>query len=408
MHVRLNAGRPLDIDDAVMFSFTFLGGLNILLNGCTIISCNVTDNGTKGTQNMKKITVYDIANELGVSVGTVDRALHNRQGISDESRKRVMELVERSGYKPNKAARYLSLKNRKYKIGVIIQRNPEFYWGNVRNGIKSAVNELADFGLEVILLEIDKKRSYKDISEKVNTLIESNVDAIALVPPNNKLVTGLISDVSKKGIAVATLNDDIENSERIFYVGPHMRQSGRIVGELMGRFIGGKGKVIIVSGVVESFVYQERVEGFREILEEKFSDVKIAATCNCNYGVMGDDADSVIKGILTNSSDINGIYNVDGETLYNTGCLIRSMGISDRITLIGHEIYDKVEELIKEGCIQACISQDPYVQGYHIIKHLFRYLTEKKLPVSDRLYTRIDTILKENIVDRSCMINPYY
>jgi ABC-type sugar transport system substrate-binding protein len=84
------------------------------------------------------------------------------------------------------------------------------------------------------------------------------------------------------------------------------------------------------------------------------------------------------------------------------------MGLEGKITLIGHEIYDKVEELIREGCIQACISQDPYLQGYHIIRHLFRYLTENKLPANERLYTRIDIILKENIIDRNSMINPYY
>ena len=357
---------------------------------------------------MKRVTVYDIANELGVSVGTIDRALHNRPGISEETRKKVMELVAKSGYKPNKAARYLSLNNKSHKIGIIIPHDPEFYWGNMEKGIRSAENELADFGLEVIYLEQDSRRSYKDLCEKVKSLIECNVDAIALIPPNNKLVAKLISDAVKRKITVATLNDDIEDSDRIFYVGPHMRQSGRIVGDLMGRFLGGEGKVIIISGVVESFSYQERVEGFREILDKKYPDVKIVATCNCSYGILGDEADSVIKGILANTSDIKGIYNVDGESLYNTGYLLKDMGLSDKITLIGHEINSKVEQLISEDHIQACISQDPYSQGYHIIKHLFRYLTEKKLPASDRLFTRIDIILKENLVDRSCMINPYY
>jgi ABC-type sugar transport system, periplasmic component len=357
---------------------------------------------------MKKVTIYDLARELGVSVGTIDRALHNRSDISDETRNKVMKLVDKYGYKPNRVARHLSLNNKKYKIGVMIPGYPEFYWGNVKRGIRSAENDLSDFGLEVILLEQNNNRTFSDVVEKVEILIESNVDAMALVPPNNRLITGLISDVSKKGIPVATINDDIEDSDRIFYVGPLMKQSGRIVGELMGKLLGGKGKVIIISGVVESFVYHERVEGFREILEEKYKDVKIAANCTCSYGVLGDDADVVIKGILENMNDISGIYNVDGASLYKTGCLLRDMGLSGKINLIGHEIFDKVEQLIIEGHIQACISQDPYLQGYHTIRHMFKYLTEKKLPTCDRLYTRLDVILKENLVDRECMLNPYY
>ena len=54
---------------------------------------------------MKKVTLQDIANELGISKGTVDRAIHNRPDISLETREKVLKLVEKYNYKPDKIAR---------------------------------------------------------------------------------------------------------------------------------------------------------------------------------------------------------------------------------------------------------------------------------------------------------------
>ena len=49
--------------------------------------------------------VKDIADALGLSIGTVDRALHNRPGINALTRQRVLSMAETIGYRPNLAAR---------------------------------------------------------------------------------------------------------------------------------------------------------------------------------------------------------------------------------------------------------------------------------------------------------------
>jgi len=63
---------------------------------------------------------------------------------------------------------------------------------------------------------------------------------------------------------------------------------------------------------------------------------------------------------------------------------------------------------MEEGIIHACISQDPYSQGYFVIKLLFEYLSDGKKPQFDRMYTRLDIILRENMINQGNIINPYY
>ncbi|MGH9553212.1 MAG: LacI family DNA-binding transcriptional regulator, partial [Terriglobales bacterium] len=61
--------------------------------------------------------IKDIALALGVSIGTVDRALHARPGINAMTRARVPKMAQTLGYRPNFAARHLKL-NRKLQISV--------------------------------------------------------------------------------------------------------------------------------------------------------------------------------------------------------------------------------------------------------------------------------------------------
>lgn len=56
----------------------------------------------------ERIRIKDIAKMADVSVGTVDRVLHGRSGVSEASRKRVEEILEKLNYQPNMYASALA------------------------------------------------------------------------------------------------------------------------------------------------------------------------------------------------------------------------------------------------------------------------------------------------------------
>jgi len=65
------------------------------------------------------MTVVEIAKRAGVSIGTVDRVLHNRGRVSAETRQRIQDIINEEGYQPNPLARHLK-RNRDYRLGVMI------------------------------------------------------------------------------------------------------------------------------------------------------------------------------------------------------------------------------------------------------------------------------------------------
>ncbi len=85
-------------------------------------------------------TLKDVAREAGLSVGTVSRVLNNRGYISEETRSRVQEAMERLNYHPNEMARSLS-KQRSTTIGVIVPSISHPYFAKVLSCLERIAHE---------------------------------------------------------------------------------------------------------------------------------------------------------------------------------------------------------------------------------------------------------------------------
>ena len=88
----------------------------------------------------KKITIKQLAAELGVSVSTVSKSLHDSPEISQETREKVKAFAKLYNYRPNNIA--LSLKNKKTKtIGVIIPEVVHHFFAMVVKGVEQVAME---------------------------------------------------------------------------------------------------------------------------------------------------------------------------------------------------------------------------------------------------------------------------
>lgn len=61
---------------------------------------------------MKRVTIHDVAAAAGVSISTVHQALKGKNGVSEATRERILEIVENLGYQPNIHAANLKRKSK--------------------------------------------------------------------------------------------------------------------------------------------------------------------------------------------------------------------------------------------------------------------------------------------------------
>src|ERR1700675_5034203 len=98
---------------------------------------------------MKPPNIKDIAKALGISIGTVDRALHGRSDVSPSTRARVLKKAEQLGYRPNIAARSLKL-NRRFRIGIYFPRDIASFFDPLRSGVRAAASSLPGVNVELV------------------------------------------------------------------------------------------------------------------------------------------------------------------------------------------------------------------------------------------------------------------
>ena len=180
----------------------------------------------------KNIRIKDIAKAAGVSVGTVDRVLHNRGKVSEDALKKVMGILKTNEYKPNIIARMLG-SNRSYKIAVILpDPDQDPYWAITRIGITEAESEWLHYGVQVITFPFDmlKKDSFEKAAEKV---LRMNPDGVLIAPIFYHETLPFFQACLAKEIPFVLFNTNIRESKALCFIGQNLYQSGRVAAELI-------------------------------------------------------------------------------------------------------------------------------------------------------------------------------
>ncbi len=124
----------------------------------------------------------DIAEDLGVSVMTVSKALRNHSDISEETRNRVVKRARQLGYEPNWIARSL-VTRRTYLVGLVIPDLMHSFFAEVAKGAARSFEKL---GYQVVISNSDE--SAENEERQLEVLIARNVDGliVASTQPNDR------------------------------------------------------------------------------------------------------------------------------------------------------------------------------------------------------------------------------
>ena len=127
---------------------------------------------------MSKMTIYDISKKAGVSIATVSRVLNGSSNVKAKTRKKVMDVIEECGYKPNAFARGLGLNSMK-TVGLLCADASDLY---LAKAIYFIERNLRESGYNSILCctgyEIESRKN------SLNLLLSQHVDSVIMVGSN--------------------------------------------------------------------------------------------------------------------------------------------------------------------------------------------------------------------------------
>lgn len=140
----------------------------------------------------RKVTMKDIAKDVGVSVATVSYVLNysEKEKISHDTRLKVFEAVKRLGYVPNMAAKSLASKSSQM-IGIIINlgaKNKRSKLYQYYDTINELQRQMHKMGYDVLLL------STKEIGKEFDLVSKRSLDGVFVIGMGerqlNEIATG--------------------------------------------------------------------------------------------------------------------------------------------------------------------------------------------------------------------------
>ncbi len=338
-----------------------------------------------------RTTQKDIATALGVSRGTVDRALHDRPGVNSEIKKRVLLYAHEHGYSPNKLAQFL-VTGRQLFFAMITPGDP--LWIKVREGADSFLSEIGSWlvGIKWYQTEVhDPERE----TEFLLDALKRGVNGIGVVPSDPDLLTPLIDRAVESGVPVVTINTDAPRSRRYFFIGQDPETAGNVAADLLCNFLGGRGKVAVITAFHNVLVHRLRRQSFERHAAQSFPDVEIVGLFESHDS--GTQAYEITRTVLSDHPDLQGIYLTTGAGVTGVGRALKAEGKSGSIRVVCYDFFSDTVELLKDGTITASIGEDPYGQGYQSVKALYGCVVDKPPTDNSVLFTRLDIGLRSNI-----------
>jgi len=322
----------------------------------------------------KLVTVRDIARALGVSTGTVDRALHGRRYVNRITKLKVLQKAKELGYRPNLAARFLSTR-RELHISVNIPTEIASFFDLIQKGIEDEAESAAASGIKLSFRRFPRLGIGEE--EALEAALEAKVDGIILVPGHPGPLKSLIRRAKRANIPVVCVATDAPHTDRLTVVSIDPFASGSLAGELIARFLGGAGTVAIATGDLAVSDHAQKFEAFSKVTASLFPKIHLLPIVETH----DNDAEAYEKfrDLLRRQPGMSAVYVATSNSLPILRAL-DEFGYLGRVTLITTDLFPELIERIRCGHVTATIYQRPRSQGLMAFRSLYKFVTEGTCP----------------------------
>jgi len=322
-------------------------------------------------QARKQVGIKDLAIALDISIGTVDRALHNRPGISPMTRKRVLKMAETLGYRPNLAARFLK-SNKRLTFSVNLPRHIGAFFDAVREGVAAAADAVG-VGLEY--------RTCRLLGEGDVRLFEEALDAgtngIIVAPGDPSYMKALIRRASQQNVPVVCVATDAPGSGRLTAISADSYTCGAVAAELLCQGTPAGGTAAVITGFQSTHDHAEKLRGFRETLARFPGALSLSAIAEAH----DEDPEAFARtaDILEKNPNLSAIY----VSTANSIPVLRAIGRANRAArprVVTTDLFPELTPFIRSGAVCATIYQRPVTQGRLAFESLYSFLTKGTCP----------------------------
>ncbi|WP_053115618.1 substrate-binding domain-containing protein, partial [Winslowiella iniecta] len=181
----------------------------------------------------------------------------------------------------------------------------------------------------------------------------------------------------QRGVPVITIVTDLPGVERLCHVGINQLQAGRTAGWLMGKMLHTDGEVIMVSGRFDYSAHRQRIQGFRDVLQQSFPHIRLREVLAGQE--RRDTISKLLEQQLAQSGEVAGIYNTGLGNSEISEALDRHRLLGKSV-FITHELYTTTEALLAKNAVSLTLDQNTRQHAQLAITLMLRHLDSGAQP----------------------------
>lgn len=343
-----------------------------------------------------KVRIKDIAEKSGVSVGTVDRVLHNRPNVSKEAREKVEKVLKEINYQPNMYASALAY-NKSYTFYCIIpQHDSETYWEEIEEGAAKACEMRRDFHIDVEILYY-KRFDSKSFTQVAHECLEKQPNGVVVVPSDMPATKRFCEVMHERNIPFILLDSYIPDLNPLSFFGQDSFSSGVFAAKILMLIAGNDKEIMLLkqmkNGKVASRQQENREQGFRHYMNEHFPKIKITEL-DIPAEDHKDGYDKKLEAFFSSHPDIHNCITLGSKAHIVGEFLLKTN--RRNIQIMGYDMVGKNAQCLRQGSVSFLIAQHAYMQGFNCIDCLFKAIVLHK-KVDPANYMPIELLSKENV-----------
>ena len=340
------------------------------------------------------MTLAEIAEYANVSVGTVDRVIHNRKGVSEKTKQLILSIIDKYGYQPNPIASQLK-SNKPFVIGVLLPflETGDDYYRYLFDGMNQAVAQLSPIRIELRLVTFDRQvagDALKNSAAFFDSMAENQIDALITTPVVPEEHMEILSKLGNKPFVF--IDTPLGTTQPLTTISQNPYKGGYCAGRIM-RMFQDSGKFACIRMYSAGYNLRERTRGFTDYIQKDAGSVVFDEICTdiSDLGLY-----NFMKDLFAKHNDLKGVFVPHAEVTLATYFLV-DQGLKSRVTVIGYDLVKKNKEGLLDGSIDCLIGQRPEQQGSEAVYKLYQYcMLHQQVP--PRIDMPIDIYFKENII----------
>jgi len=338
------------------------------------------------------MTVHEIAALAGVSIGTVDRVIHKRGRVSEETKARIEAIIEQYQFIPNPIAKQLK-RNRRYRFCALIPRRDQDagYWGQIITGIERAASEINPLGVETEIFEYDRYNP-KAFERTSDTVKAGKFDGLLFAPIMQKRTRSFVEKICAEKTPLVFIDSNMPNTSPLCVICQDSFSGGYLAGRLFHLFAGTAPiQAAVLDAHGDDYNITRRREGFLSYAEENGFHVTVREYSDKG----GDISTEEIAQFLKEERHLSGLF-ITNCMAHRAAEAVKKLKIKEQFLLVGYDLIPYNRQMLLEGRINAIISQRPEEQGREALLTLFRSVVLEQ-SVENKREIPLDVFIKENI-----------